>query len=112
MSQDNFFDYYEEWQDQLLRYPVEGFDDEAQRLISLTYYLSGFVSEAGECMGELVKAMGAQKSPQEAVDALVKGELGDALFFYIATLRCLDVSLEDVARNNIQKLNERNNRTL
>lgn len=98
---------YKEWQDRFLRYPVENFVDEAQRMTSITYYLSGFVAEAGECLGELVKAMGQQKTAEIAIKELTTSEMGDALFFFIAALRCMDTDLDAVATNNIIKLNNR-----
>lgn len=104
----NWLDDYQTWQQNVLRLPVSGFQDKADQFTSINYYLTGFVAEAGESLGELVKVIGNQKTPEEGLDALHK-ELGDSLFFLIALLQCLGVTLEEILQMNREKLNARFN---
>ena len=97
---------------------IIGFDTYTTRVYDLrdgSYVekILGLVGEAGELADKYKKVIrdkGSQIGPSDH-DALVK-ELGDVLW-YVATLaRYLGVSLDDVASQNVEKLTDRQSRSL
>jgi len=97
---------------------IEGFDMFTSRDYDLReagYFekILGLVGEAGEVADKykkIIRDHDGQISPQQR-DDLIK-ELGDVLW-YVATLaRYLDVSLDEVARRNVTKLSDRQQRHL
>lgn len=71
----------------------------------LTYPTLGLVNEAGELAGKVKKIFrdkGGQIS-QEDREAL-KGELGDVLWYLAQIATELDLTLEEVASHNLEKL--------
>ncbi len=74
----------------------------------LTYAALGLNGEAGELAEHVKKAMrddGAVLTPERRVKLVA--ELGDVLWYAAAVARELDVSLAEVARLNISKLDAR-----
>jgi NTP pyrophosphatase (non-canonical NTP hydrolase) len=64
----------------------------------------GLSGEAGEC-ADLVKKHYFQDA-RPMIDQLVD-ELGDVLWYVAETARAMDVTLEEVARHNVEKLRRR-----
>lgn len=71
------------------------------------YPVLGLAEEAGEVLGKFAKA--ARKGVQVDKVAVSK-ELGDLLWGISEVCTMLDIDLLDVAINNIEKLNDRNER--
>lgn len=75
------------------------------------YPALGLASEAGEVANKLKKVVRDHDGViTEETKQLVKGELGDALWYVSQLARELGFSLEEVARDNIDKLADRNKR--
>jgi NTP pyrophosphatase (non-canonical NTP hydrolase) len=73
---------------------------------NFTYMVSGLASEAGEVAGKFKKFVRGDTDP-EVFKASITKELGDVLW-YVAGLATLSgTSLEDIARENIEKLTKR-----
>lgn len=71
----------------------------------ITYPTLGLVNEAGELAGKVKKIFrdkGGQISPEDR-EAL-KGELGDVLWYLAQIATELDLTLEEVASSNLEKL--------
>lgn len=78
---------------------------------SATYAVMGLASEAGEVSGLWKKIMRDRDglvSPKDRQD--IKYELGDCLWYIAQIALLLDLSLEDIARSNIAKLLNRQER--
>lgn len=72
------------------------------------YPMLGLVSEVGELAGKMKKVIrdGPQSSEPYSDDAM-KAELGDVLWYVAALATDCGWSLDEIARNNIQKLKDR-----
>ena len=96
---------------------------------SLDYPFAGLAEEAGEVLGKLAKAQRKWEMCQESVLENIqhgdeefmseresqlyldmKKELGDCLWMLSACASNLNMSLEDVAKSNIDKLSDRDER--
>jgi len=75
--------------------------DDDQRMLDAA---AGLAEEAGEALAHVRKHV-MQGRPLDR-DALAK-ELGDALWCLAVVARCIEVPLSDVARRNIEKLQQR-----
>ncbi len=79
----------------------------------LEYCVLGLVSEAGEVAGKLKKYIrddnSANPMSDKRHDKLVS-ELGDVLWYVAMVAKELNVSLNEVASNNISKLKDRQQR--
>jgi NTP pyrophosphatase (non-canonical NTP hydrolase) len=79
----------------------------------IVYPALGLGNEAGEVMGKIKKWLrgddGEGVMSDERREGL-KGELGDVLWYLAVLARDLDISLEDVAKENIEKLQSRKER--
>ncbi len=77
------------------------------------YPALGLGNEAGEVMGKIKKWLrgddGEGTMSEERKDAL-KGELGDVLWYLAVLANDLGLSLEDIAKANIEKLQSRQER--
>lgn len=69
-----------------------------------TYALLGLGGEVGELYSYVAKAV---RDEYELDPILIKKELGDILWFIAAIATDLDMSLEDIAETNIEKLTRR-----
>jgi NTP pyrophosphatase (non-canonical NTP hydrolase) len=80
---------------------------------SVIYPALGLGNEAGEVLGKIKKWLrgddGKGKMSKERRDAL-KEELGDVLWYLSVLTSELDLSLDDVAKTNINKLKSRQKR--
>jgi len=77
------------------------------------YPALGLGDEAGEVLGKIKKWLrgddGGEKLSQERKEAIAD-EMGDVLW-YLSALSCdLDISLDDIAKNNLKKLKSRKER--
>jgi len=72
----------------------------------LQYAVLGLAEEAGEVAGKFAKARRDGWDDERLASEAIK-ELGDVLFMVAAVCTSLDVSLADVAQQNIDKLNSR-----
>ncbi len=76
----------------------------------ITYPALGLGNEAGEVMGKIKKWLrgddGVGVMSPERKEAL-KGELGDVLWYLAVLARDLELELNDIAEDNIQKLQSR-----
>ena len=69
--------------------------------------------EAGECIGKYQKWLRGDYDAKGNFDAAVidiKKELGDLLFYIAVTAHELNIPLEDIAKLNIEKLQDRKKR--
>ncbi len=82
-----------------------------QNILPLIYTALGLAGEAGEFVEKVKKLLRNKegKLTQEQKEALIK-ELGDILWYLSESARQLGVSLEEVAKRNIQKLQDRADR--
>jgi NTP pyrophosphatase (non-canonical NTP hydrolase) len=72
---------------------------------NLSYATLGMVGEAGEVANKVKKIYrDANGEISEEITKTLVGELGDVLWYLSATCTILGVELEDVARENIEKL--------
>jgi len=77
----------------------------------VTYPVLGLVGEAGEIANKYKKVLrddGGIMTPDKR--KALQDELGDVLWYLAALARDLDISLEDIAKKNIEKLNDRHTR--
>lgn len=75
---------------------------------TITYPVLGLVSEAGECAGVVKKVIRDHKDLDMAnLPNMVKPELGDVLWYVAVLANNLGLTLEDVAKYNIDKLTGR-----
>jgi NTP pyrophosphatase (non-canonical NTP hydrolase) len=70
----------------------------------MDYLLLGFVGEVGEFYSPIAKAI---RDDTEIDDVLLKKELGDCLWFLATIAAELGLTLNDVAKANIDKLQSR-----
>lgn len=75
----------------------------------VVYSALGLAGEAGELANKVKKIMRGDKNHDELVDG-IKGEMGDVLWYLAALADDLGVSLEDIADENIRKLQSRQHR--
>ena len=69
------------------------------------YPTLGLTNEAGEVAGKIKKIFRDKEGViAEADREALKGELGDVLWYLAQVCTELDLSLEDVARHNLEKL--------
>jgi NTP pyrophosphatase (non-canonical NTP hydrolase) len=80
---------------------------------NLVYPVLGLANEAGEVAGKLKKVM---RDNNNIVDdmyrSLIKAELGDVMWYLAQTCTELGVSLSDVMKENIEKLQDRKDRNV
>ena len=74
-----------------------------------TYLLLGLAAEAGEVLDIAAKEI-RDGLPAEQVKERMRGELGDALWFVAQLAAEYDLTLEEVAAANIEKLADRDRR--
>ncbi|MBQ3293996.1 nucleoside triphosphate pyrophosphohydrolase family protein [Candidatus Saccharibacteria bacterium] len=73
----------------------------------------GLVGEAGETADKIKKVLRDKDGViSEADKAEIAKELGDVLWYVASIARYLGVTLEDVAKMNLEKLESRKNRNL
>jgi len=82
-------------------------DDEIIKLVAIAYDGLG-LGEAGEVQGKIKKIIRDNGGiiTSEAVDG-IKDELGDTLWYITSMCGNLGITLEDVAKANIEKLHDR-----
>ena len=74
----------------------------------VTYPALGLASEAGEVASKVKKVLrdrGGDFSAEQI--AAIKDELGDVLWYVAVLASDLDLSLDDIAANNVEKLRSR-----
>jgi len=81
--------------------------------IKIIYPLMGMLGECGEVANKYQKVMRDKEGVLSGDDkkSIIK-ELGDILWFFSALATDLGVSLEDIAKLNIEKLNDRKKRNV
>ncbi|MEK7564181.1 MAG: nucleoside triphosphate pyrophosphohydrolase family protein [Patescibacteria group bacterium] len=76
----------------------------------IIYPAMGLGNEAGEVLGKIKKWLrgddGDGPMSEERKEAL-KGELGDVLWYLAVLAHDLDIPLEDIGKNNVDKLKSR-----
>ena len=85
-------------------------DDEVIKLIAVTYDGLG-LGEVGEVQGKIKKIIrdnGGIITPEATEE--IKKELGDTLWYIASMCENLGITLEDVAKANIDKLHDRQKR--
>jgi NTP pyrophosphatase (non-canonical NTP hydrolase) len=75
------------------------------RLLYPTLKLAGEAGEFGEKVGKLLRDKGGRIEPDDR--AALADELGDVLWYVAEVATVLDVSLNDVATRNLEKLKSR-----
>ena len=79
----------------------------------LTRAVLSLGEESGECIGKYQKWLRYDYDTKGGYDAFVidiKKELGDLLFYIAVTAHELNIPLEEIARANIEKLQDRKRR--
>lgn len=71
------------------------------------YPVLGLASEAGEVAGKIKKVWRDGFGRNSVATEGIKDELGDVLWYLAATAEALGITLESVARRNIEKLRKR-----
>lgn len=94
MRRYNDFDGYQDWTDSTAIYPEHS---------ALEYVALGLASEAGEFAGKVKKLI---RDGNVDVDDMIS-ELGDCLWYIARAAAELEVHLSDVAKTNIDKLEDR-----
>lgn len=95
------FNTYQYWTRIETRYPKENFD-------GIVYYSIGLAAESGEIANEVARAIRNDNSTlTPARKTAVIEEIGDCLWHLTALADILGVRLEDVARSNKRKLDNR-----
>jgi NTP pyrophosphatase (non-canonical NTP hydrolase) len=100
----NFNHYEQELNDVQASYPKKQQEDRTLRLLTLTL---GFSGEVGEVC-ELIKK--AYRDDKEVNIHELTKELGDVLAYVSLVANYFDIRLEDVAKQNIEKLLSRKDR--
>lgn len=80
---------------------------------SIIYPALGLGNEAGEVLGKIKKVLrdnGGEFDKEST--AKICDEIGDVLWYIAALCRDLDISMEDVANNNLAKLADRQSRNV
>lgn len=95
---------FDEYQDESCK--TAAFDAD----VAIPYLTLGLTNEAGEVAGKIKKILrGDRELSPEAINA-VGAELGDVLWYLSTLAAYLDLSLEEIAISNIEKLRDRMNR--
>ena len=89
-------------------YQKEAFKTAKKNAQNLNYMVLGLTSEAGEVAGKLKKRIRDNVFDKKAFLA----EVGDVLWYIAGLCSVCDVDLEDVAKENINKLIDRQNRNM
>jgi NTP pyrophosphatase (non-canonical NTP hydrolase) len=76
---------------------------------AVTYSALGLAGEAGELANKVKKIMRGDDNRAELVEG-IKSEMGDVLWYLAALADDLDVSLADIAEENLEKLRSRHAR--
>ena len=79
---------------------------------NLIYTCLGLAGESGEFIDKVKKLVRQNKQPNEAEQNALALELGDILWYIAMAAEELDCDLEEVARQNLAKLQSRKNRNL
>lgn len=78
---------------------------------NLTYTMLGLTEEAGEVAGKVKKMLRDDEGVMsDRVKQDIVKELGDTLWYIACAAREIDVTLEEVAQANVDKLNSRRER--
>ena len=94
-----------EYQDEALVTAIESGDP----VQDLHHYAFGVSDEAGEVSGAMKKYLRGDFDSQE-LRRRIKGEIGDTLWYLAVLADSLNFDLENVARANIAKLRDRDER--
>jgi NTP pyrophosphatase (non-canonical NTP hydrolase) len=97
-SYDYTFERYQEEAARTVNHP-----DESKEML-LAVFALGVAGEAGE-VADLMKKWLGHKKPRD-LDAMKK-ELGDVLWYIAGVATLLDLSMEEIAKGNIEKLRKR-----
>lgn len=89
-------------------YQKEAFKTAKNSAQNLNYMVLGLTSEAGEVAGKLKKHIRDNVFDKKAFLA----EVGDVLWYIAGICSVCDVDLENVAKENINKLIDRQNRNM
>lgn len=80
---------------------------------AILYPALGLGNEAGEVLGKIKKVLRDDEGVFTPGTAKIIGdEIGDVLWYMAALCRDLDISLEDIAENNLEKLRDRQKRNV
>lgn len=106
------FNTYQKKAHETADYPIGCIGNEHEAvLVNWTYPALGLAEEAGEVAGKFAKAVrDCNGKVDDTRTEEIKKELGDVLWFVSEIATCLDISLEDVARKNLDKLASRKER--
>jgi NTP pyrophosphatase (non-canonical NTP hydrolase) len=85
-----------------------GTDELMGRLLYPTLKLAGEAGEFGEKVGKLLRDKGGAIGPEDR--KALADELGDVLWYVAEVATVLDVDLDEVAKNNLEKLRSRADR--
>ena len=86
---------------------VMGFVYVESELPNFIYPAIGLAGETGEVMEEIKKSIREGLTIPKNRRENIKKELGDVLFYVAMLAESLDLSLEEIANENIRKLTER-----
>lgn len=94
---------------ELGKYQKEAFRYALPSAQSLVYMLLGVGNESGEAQGKLKKVLRGDVHIEDATEDLGK-EVGDVLWYLAGAATMLGLSLDDIARENLDKLKSRQDR--
>ena len=89
-------------------YQKEAFKTAKENAKNLNYMVLGLASEAGEVAGKLKKRIRDNVFDKNAF----LSEVGDVLWYIAGICSICDVTLSDIAKSNINKLIDRQNRNV
>lgn len=92
---------YQNHTDETASYPKD------TQLNSMVYVSLGCSGEAGEIANKVKKILRGDHELTDTVKSAILDEAGDVLWYIAQIARVLEVSLEDIAVHNIEKLRKR-----
>lgn len=90
----------------LNEYQAKAYATALPKAKTLAYMILGIAGEAGEVAGKMKKYIRGDKDYEKLREEL-KAEIGDVLWYAAGAAQQLNLSLEDIAKANIEKLHDR-----
>lgn len=78
--------------------------------VDVNYPVVGLVGEAGEVAGAWKKILRGDNNKDGQLGEKIIDELGDTLWYISEIANCLGISLDEIAKRNIRKLQDRKDR--
>jgi NTP pyrophosphatase (non-canonical NTP hydrolase) len=88
-------------------YPVDGGEDNVFDIIPIMYCALGLAGESGEVAEQVKKSWRNNMKVTDDRREKIEMEVGDVLWYAAQLATELDLDLEDIAKNNLEKLSAR-----